>query len=158
MLLKKELLAVFNRATKNTGRIYQADLGFLKSHLDEIVARGYIGGANISQNVFRGEGWDYEVKETESAGSLLSYEIINEPDGALLIYGDVVLANKAICLRTMFPEIMGFSINSVCIQNMIEGKMFMILEKLRGFDFVTVRAVPDQSSVILDSPTLKDNS
>lgn len=158
MLLKKELLAVFNRATKNTGRIYQTDLGFLKSQLDEIVARGRIGGANISQNVFCGEGWDYEVKETESAGSLLNYEIVSEPDGALLVYGDVVLANKAICLRTMFPEIMGFSINSVCIQNMIEGKTFMNLEKLRGFDFVTVRAVPDQSSDILDSPTLKDNS
>lgn len=139
MILNREPLAVLNRETVINHRIYQMDLDDLKSQLNAIIERNWIGAAAISQVPYE-TLFPYENIKFK-AGRLLRYYLVTQEDGALLIYGDVELSEKAQSLRALFPTAMGFSINSIGRFDRKEGKIFIHVIELRGFDFVTLRPV-----------------
>lgn len=153
MLLRKERLAVFNKPAIPSGRIYQMDLKDLKLQLDEIIRRGWIGGTAVDQRVFHSLEKPYVKKGTPVAGALNRYTLENDIDGGITLYGDVTLSSGAEFFKNLFPDAMGFSINSLALQR-IEGEVtFMTVQEIRGFDFVTLREIPEQN---LESKESKD--
>lgn len=155
MLLRKERLAVFNKPAINSGKIYQMDLGLMRTQLDEIIRRGWIGATAFDQSALTSQESSYIPEGTPIAGALNKYTLETDSEGGMTLYGDITLSEESEFNRKLYPDSIGFSINSLVRQRIDKNIFYLTVDTIRGFDFVTVRVVPDQPSDILDSPTLK---
>lgn len=145
MFLKKELLAVFNKPATNSGKVYQMDLGLMKTQLDEIIRRGWIGATTFDQCILTSEKSEYIPEGMPIAGALNRYTLETDAKGGITLYGDVTLSSAAEFNRSIYPDAIGFSINSIVLQRIKEGLMFAEVMEIRGFDFVTLRKIPEQN-------------